>query len=110
MRTWLGALLLALAVSLLPSGSPLTTPLMAGFEGIPQLAPEQPAGTLVMDRTTRRPAVGGMPVDFKRSPDAAGPDGKGRYLIGVNSGYGIQFSDATNSAQQSLAVIDLKAT
>jgi YVTN family beta-propeller protein len=110
MRTWFGVLLLALAVSLLPSGPPLTPPLLAGFDDIPQLAPEQPAGTLVMDRTTRLPAVGGMPVDFKRSPDAAGPDGKGRYLIAVNSGYGIQFSAATNGGQQSLAVIDLVAS
>jgi DNA-binding beta-propeller fold protein YncE len=109
MRTLPVVPLLALALSLLPSGSPLTAPLMAGFEDVPQLAHEQAAGTLVMDRTTRQAAVGGMPVDFKRSPDATGPDGKGRYLIAVNSGYGIQFSAATNGGQQSLAVIDLGA-
>ena len=75
-----------------------------------------PAGTLVPDLTTDRAAVGSLPVDFVRSPDAGGPDGKGRYLVAVNSGYGIQF-DATPSrfdgkpsrGQQSLAVIDLDA-
>ena len=110
MRTWPVVPLLGLALSLLPSGPPLTAPLMAGFDDVPQLAHEQTAGTLVMDRTTRLAAVGGLPVDFKRSPDVAGPDGKGRYLIAVNSGYGIQFSAATNGGQQSLAVIDLGAT
>jgi YVTN family beta-propeller protein len=44
-----------------------------------------------------------------RSPDKLGPDGKGRYLLVMNSGYGVQFSEETNSAQQSIAVIDLKA-
>ena len=75
-----------------------------------------PAGTLVPDVTTGQAAVGSLPVDFVRSPDTGGPDGKGRYLVAVNSGYGIQF-DATPSrfdgkpsrGQQSLAVIDLTA-
>ncbi|MBC7929444.1 MAG: hypothetical protein H7Z38_02655, partial [Rubrivivax sp.] len=71
--------------------------------------PITPAGSLVMDATTRQPAVGALPVGFVRSPDRAGPDGRGRYLIAVNSGYGIQFNAATNRAQQSLAVIDLNA-
>src|SRR5882724_12278118 len=71
--------------------------------------PITPAGALVMDATTRQPAVGALPVGFVRSPDKTGPDGLGRYLIAVNSGYGVQFNSATNKAQQSLAVIDLNA-
>ncbi|MEK6325360.1 MAG: alkaline phosphatase family protein [Acidobacteriota bacterium] len=71
--------------------------------------PITPAGTLVMDLTTRQPAVGALPVAFVRSPDKTGPAGLGRYLIAVNSGYGVQFSAATNKGQQSLAVIDLNA-
>lgn len=69
-----------------------------------------PAGSLLIDATTRQPAVGALPVDFVRSPDHAGRDGSGRYLIGVNSGFGIQFNAAGNRGQQSLAVIDLNAT
>jgi YVTN family beta-propeller protein len=68
-----------------------------------------PAGSLVMDATTRQPAVGALPVGFVRSPDRDGADGKGRYLISINSGFGLQFNAATNRAQQSLAVIDLNA-
>ena len=68
-----------------------------------------PAGSLVMDTTTRQPAVGALPVDFVRSPDKTGPEGCGRYLIAVNSGFGVQFNSQTNRAQQSLAVIDLNA-
>jgi YVTN family beta-propeller protein len=71
--------------------------------------PITPAGELVLDLTTRLPAVGSLPVDLVRSPDREGWDGRGRYLVAVNSGYGLQFSSATNKAQQSLAVIDLKA-
>ena len=68
-----------------------------------------PAGELLMDATTRQPAVGALTVDFVRSPDAGGPGGGGRYLVAVNSGHGIQFNAATNRAQQSLAVVDLNA-
>src|SRR5262249_3000507 len=68
-----------------------------------------PAGSFVLDAITRLPAVGALPVDFVRSPDRTGPDGKGRYLIAVNSGFGVQFSAGTNRAQQSLGVIDLNA-
>lgn len=68
-----------------------------------------PAGSLLVDFTTRQPAVGALPVDFVRSPDGNGADKRGRYLIAVNSGFGIQFNAATNRAQQSLAVIDLNA-
>ena len=66
-----------------------------------------PAGSLVMDLTTEHPAVGSLPVNFVRSPDHSGGDGGGRYMIAVNSGYGIQFNEAGNVGQQSLAVIDL---
>jgi DNA-binding beta-propeller fold protein YncE len=71
--------------------------------------PITPAGSLVIDSTTHQPAVGSLTVDFVRSPDHAGPEGKGRYLLAVNSGFGIQFNASGNRGQQSLAVIDLNA-
>src|ERR1041385_5158151 len=72
--------------------------------------PITPAGTLVQDLTTRQTAVGALAVDFVRSPDHLGPDGQGRYLIAVNSGYGVQFTINGNKGQQSLSVIDLNAS
>jgi YVTN family beta-propeller protein len=69
--------------------------------------PITPAGSLVADLTTGFPAAGSLPVNFVRSPDRAGPGGRGRYLVAVNSGYGVQFDAETNKAQQSLAVVDL---
>src|SRR6266852_5920905 len=72
--------------------------------------PIPPAGALVVDATTHHPAVGAMPMNMLRSPDTLGRGGKGRYLLVVNSGYGVQFSEDTNEAQQSIAVIDLNAT
>src|SRR5215471_19055076 len=71
--------------------------------------PITPAGKLVMDAVTYLPAVGAMPMSMLRSPDKLGRGGKGRYLLVVNSGYGVQFSADTNEAQQSIAVIDLNA-
>ncbi|HEY4424971.1 MAG TPA: bifunctional YncE family protein/alkaline phosphatase family protein [Pyrinomonadaceae bacterium] len=71
--------------------------------------PITPAGSLVQDLTTRQAAVGALPVDLVRSPDKLGPGGEGRFLISVNSGYGIQFNAAANRGQQSLSVIDLNA-
>ncbi len=71
--------------------------------------PITPAGTLVLDVAARLPAVGAMPMAMLRSPDAFGRDKKGRYLLVMNSGYGVQFSEETNKAQQSIAVIDLNA-
>ena len=68
-----------------------------------------PAGALVTDATTQLPAVGAMPMTMLRSPDTLGRNGKGRYLLVVNSGFGVQFSAETNKAQQSIAVIDLNA-
>ena len=78
-------------------------------EAASQGRPITPAGSLVQDLTTRQPAVGALPVDFVRSPDKSGPGGDGRFLIAVNSGYGVQFNAAANRGQQSLAVIDLNA-
>src|SRR5258707_2816585 len=72
--------------------------------------PITPAGTLVVDAATHFPAVGAMPMAMVRSPDALGHGGKGRYLLVVNSGDGVQLSADTNQAQQSIAVIDLNAT
>src|SRR6266480_2012624 len=71
--------------------------------------PITPAGALVIDAATHLPIVGAMPMTMLRSPDALGHGGKGRYLLVVNSGFGVQFSEETNSAQQSIAVIDLNA-
>ena len=68
-----------------------------------------PAGVFVSDQATGKPAVGSLPVDLVRSPDHDGPDGGGRYLLAVNSGYGLQFSAGTNRGQQSIALIDLQA-
>lgn len=72
--------------------------------------PISPAGTLVMDAATRLPVVGAMPMNILRSPDKLGHGGKGRYLLVVNSGFGVQFSEDGNRAQQSIAVIDLNAS
>lgn len=71
--------------------------------------PITPAGVLVHDLTTRQTAVGALPVDLVRSPDRLGPNGEGRFLLSVNTGYGIQFNAAGNRGQQSLSVIDLNA-
>jgi len=90
---------------LLRSAASVTSQSQFASEG----RPITPAGALVMDASTHQPAVGALPVAFVRSPDKTGPNGLGRYLIAVNSGFGVQFSSTTNRAQQSLAVIDLNA-
>src|ERR1041384_8386925 len=83
---------------------------LAGPDGpASQGRPITPAGSLVQDLTTRQIAVGALPVDLVRSPDKSGPGGEGRFLLAVNSGYGIQFNAAANRGQQSIAVIDLNA-
>lgn len=69
----------------------------------------EPVGSFVLDAATGQPAVGSLPVDFVRSPDTDGPDGRGRYLVVVNSGYGLQLTARTNRGQQSVALIDLNA-
>jgi YVTN family beta-propeller protein len=71
--------------------------------------PITPAGSLVLDATTGSPAVGSLPVAFVRSPDRGAADGGGRYLVSVNSGFGIQLNAGTNAAQQSISVLDLNA-
>ena len=81
----------------------------AADEAASQGRPITPAGSLVQDVTTRQVAVGALPVDFVRSPDRFGPGRQGRFLIAVNSGYGLQFNAASNRGQQSLSVIDLNA-
>ncbi len=65
-----------------------------------------PAGHLVIDTSTGLPAVGPLTMNFVRTPDTAGPDGKGRYLIAVNSGFGLRFTSKSKE-QQTLSVIDL---
>src|ERR1051325_2290608 len=91
---------LLLATSLVSSNSD---------EPASQGRPITPAGSLVQDLTTRQVAAGSLPVDFVRSPDKLGPDGEGRFLLAVNSGYGVQFNASGNRGQQSIAVIDLNA-
>lgn len=65
-----------------------------------------PAGMLILDAANGLPAVAPLTMNFVRTPDAAGPGGRGRYLIAVNSGYGMQFT-ARGKINQSLSVIDL---
>ncbi|HJR09504.1 MAG TPA: bifunctional YncE family protein/alkaline phosphatase family protein [Pyrinomonadaceae bacterium] len=99
------ALSVLLSVSLKTSSADVSIPNHPASQGR-TLAP---AGSPVIDATTRQPAVGALTVDFVRSPDREGIGGAGRFLVAVNSGYGVQFNAATNKAQQSLAVIDLNA-
>ena len=65
-----------------------------------------PAGRLILDAATGLTAVAPLTVNFVRTPDKTGPDGNGRYLIAVNSGYGTQVN-SKSKAQQTLSVIDL---
>jgi len=99
------AISVLLSVSLKPSSADVVVPVHLASQGR-TLAP---AGAPVLDATTRQPAVGALAVDFVRSSDRDGPQGAGRFLVAIHSGYGIQFNAATNKAQQSLAVIDLNA-
>src|SRR5438034_1237043 len=108
---WNGRLALAglICAVLLGSMSPALLPSSAQRERTEPASdgrPITPAGSLIIDATTRQAAVGALPVSFVRSPEGYG---KGRYLIVVNSGFGIQFNAASNKGQQSLAVIDLEA-
>ena len=68
-----------------------------------------PAGKLLLDRATNQAAISALTMDFVRSPDNSGADGKGRYLLAVNSGFGVQFDAKSNRAEQSIQVIDLNA-
>src|ERR1044072_2565919 len=85
------AALMTAALCLVNSSADITVRNSPASEG----RPITPAGSLVMDSTTKRPAVGSLPVNFVRSPDRAGLGGRGRYLVAVNSGYGVQFDAAT---------------
>lgn len=108
-RLVLVGIICALSLALV---SAIKMPSFAGKTAIqarPGVRTIMPAGSLVIDATTRQPAVGALPVDLVRSPDHSGADVKGRYLVAVNSGFGIQFNAAGNRGQQSLAVIDLNA-
>src|SRR5690349_18840913 len=66
----------------------------------------KPAGKLVLDAATDQPAVAPLTMNFVRTPDKTGPNGRGRFLIAVNSGYGLLFN-SRSKAQQTLSVIDL---
>jgi DNA-binding beta-propeller fold protein YncE len=100
LATWVGF------ISSIPSSASKGAPDDPASEGLRIT----PAGSLLIDATTRQPAVGALPVDFVRSPDHTGRDGSGRYLIAVNSGFGIQFNAAGNRGQQSLGVVDLNTS
>src|SRR4029453_1580958 len=72
--------------------------LMAGSRHVASLGPQttpplqrplDPAGDVVL-RRDGSVAEGSLPVTMLRSPDTSGPDGRGRYLGVVNSGYGAQ--------------------
>jgi len=65
-----------------------------------------PAGRLIMDASNGLPAVAPLTMNFVRTPDTNGPDGKGRYLIAVNSGWGIQ-QNSRSRGNQTLSIIDL---
>ncbi len=89
-------------------GSPAPSDVVERYPAT-QGRPLTPAGALVVDATTRQPAVGALPVDFVRSPDRTGPGGRGRYLLAINSGYGVELN-AESKPAQSVAVVDLNAT
>ncbi|MFQ3640198.1 MAG: beta-propeller fold lactonase family protein, partial [Chloracidobacterium sp.] len=92
------ACLSLMLLALLFAGGPIAA------DRVAQPQPEfrlTPAGTLIRDAKTHQPAVGALPVKLVRSPD-------GRYLVVVNSGFGMQ-RNATHHLHQSLAVIDLAA-
>src|SRR5258707_14805025 len=65
--------------------------------------PITPAGRLLIDSLTGLPAVAPLTMNFVRTPDGNGPDGKGRYLIAANSGFGLTF-DAKSKPNQTLWV------
>jgi len=86
----------------LHSRADTSPPGIGGREDIPITR----AGRLLMDTQTGLPAVAPMTMNFVRTPDRQGPDGKGRYLIAVNSGFGLRFNSKSKD-QQTLSVIDL---
>lgn len=75
---------------------------------VSDIRPIKPAGKLILDGATGQPANVPLTLNFVRSPDTEGPDGKGRFLVAVNSGYGL-LSTSRGKAQQTLSVIDLNS-
>jgi YVTN family beta-propeller protein len=65
-----------------------------------------PAGKLVLDASNGLAAIAPLTMNFVRTPDNFGPDKKGRYLLAVNSGWGMQVN-SRGRQNQSLSVIDL---
>src|SRR5262245_61408576 len=78
-------------------------------EAPPLQRPLDPAGEVVLNASGQL-AEGALPVAIHRSPDTTGPDGGGRYLVVVNSGFGSELSRQNEKARQSLQVIDLNAS
>jgi len=68
-----------------------------------------PAGKFILDASNGMPAIAPLTMNFVRTPDSDGPDGKGRYLIAVNSGWGIQ-QTSRSRGNQTLSIIDLNKT
>ena len=69
--------------------------------------PLSPVGELLLDASSGQPAVVPLPMKLLRSPDDTGPGSGGRYLLSINSGYGLQLSSETSIANQTISVIDL---
>src|SRR5829696_7962518 len=81
--------------------SPDTTPsTTVSVQAAPPLQrPLDPAGDIVL-RADGSVAEGSLPVTMLRSPDTSGPGGGGRYLVVVNSGFGVQLRTDANEGQQ----------
>jgi len=104
---WFGFLFVFL-IALLALVAPRQRP-RASSDPVPidfQTRTISPAGRLVIDSETGLAAVTPLTFNFVRTPDTDGPDGKGRFLIAVNSGYGLTFNSKSNN-NQTLSVIDL---
>jgi len=71
--------------------------------------PLQPTGEPLVDAASGQIAVMPLPVKLLRSPDETGPGGGGRYLLSINSGYGLQLSSKSRVANQTVSVVDLAA-
>lgn len=103
---FIAAIAAAIASSLLYYSGSMHSQAYTSPVGLRSNIPITPAGRLLIDASTGLPAVAPLTMNFVRTPDRGGPDGKGRYLIAVNSGYGLQFTSKSKS-QQTLSVIDL---
>ena len=106
LRFW-GIVGVGIAALILGSGSGRSD--SANEPGISFPARDQritPAGRFLVDSSTGLPVATPMTLNFVRTPDRTGPDGKGRFLLAVNGGYGMQFT-SESKPQHTLAVIDL---